>query len=470
MGHARTRIAIVAVLGLATVFGLTRADHRASVTADAAPSPAASAIANSPIQHVVVVIEENRTFDQVLGHLCVDEGNRCEGTTTGKKSTGEVITLVPEPDLRTDVNHGHENQLIGMHGGLMDRFDLVSGCKGKNRPGCLAQMIPGNPNSAQLPNIWRYADTYAIADHTFEPYTSSSWVAHLSIAAGTRDFWHGNNPDPSPFHTPGKGWGCNSFKDAQFDVNQSTIDLRPSCIPDANGQGPYRGPTSPHVSTIFDSLDAAGKSWKIYVANGNGSPWAICPSFASCFNSAQHNNVVKDTQLLPDAANGALPNFSFVIPKGVNSMHPRFSAQQADNWLGSIIDPLMRGPEANSTAVFVFWDDCGCLYDHVNPLQYNSNWGPRSPLLIISPYAKPRYVNTTPTTWVGILAYAEHLFGIAPLAEMDTLAYNDPTGGAWYADAFNYTQTPTQPPALAHTPIPLWERKQIASEPQVEWS
>jgi phospholipase C len=123
-----------------------------------------------------------------------------------------------------------------------------------------------------------------------------------------------------------------------------------------------------------------------------------------------------------------------------------------------VVNPLLQGPERLSTAIFVVWDDCACIYDHVNPLQYNSQWGPRVPLLIVSPYAKPRYVDHTTTTFASILAYAEHNFNLPAVGDMDSGAYD-------YANAFDYTQTPISPPTLGTNAVPTAERLWLAAHP-----
>ena len=88
----------------------------------------------------------------------------------------------------------------------------------------------------------------------------------------------------------------------------------------------------------------------------------------------------------------------------------------------------MDGPDWSSTAVFITWDDFGGFYDQVPPpntLDANGQQaGPRVPLIIVSPYAKPGYTDTSPTTFAGILGYTEHTFGLAPLGVNDAQAYD----------------------------------------------
>lgn len=454
-------------------------------TGDAPPAAAAT----NPITHVVVIVLENRTFDNVLGYMCylrstgARNGNACNGATSGTRSDGQTVPLVAEPNVRPDINHSHESQVKAMDGGKMDRFDLVLGCNATTSP-CLSQFKPDGTGKVFVPNTWNYASRYAIADHVFEPFTASSWGAHLELAAGTIQKWHGNNPRTGTSGTTGKGWGCNSLKDATWDATTTSMVQYPACVPDDTPNDgdlyPYKTPSAPYTPTIMDRLaavypdSATQPAWKIYVQSLTAA-WSICATFYECWAAeAGHKTHVVNPDTLPIDASGVngatLPPFSFVIPKNFNSMHPSFSAADGDNWMASMVDPILQGPQANSTAIFVVWDDCACIYDHVNPLQYNVKWGPRVPLLIISPYAKAGYVSHTPTTFAGILAYAEHTLGLQPLGPQDTAAYNDTTGAAWFQDAFDYTQAPISPPAMQQTTTSSLDRDLITTLAHHRWS
>ena len=109
----------------------------------------------------------------------------------------------------------------------------------------------------------------------------------------------------------------------------------------------------------------------------------------------------------------------------------------------------MHGPDWNSTALFITWDDCGCFYDQVPPgiNPDGTQQGPRVPLVIVSPYARPGYSDTTATTYAGILAYVEKNFGLKPLGVNDTQAYP-------FTNAFNYRQTPLRPVKMVNRPVP----------------
>jgi phospholipase C len=147
--------------------------------------------------------------------------------------------------------------------------------------------------------------------------------------------------------------------------------------------------------------------------------WAICPTFAECLYSTQRNNLVPAASVLSDASAGTLPAFSIVTPTQANSQHNSFSMSEGDNYIGAIVSAIQKGPDWPSTAIFITYDDCGCFYDHVNPLAYNAQWGIRVPMVIVSPYAKEGYSFTHPTSLAGVLAFTERTFRLSALNSTD---------------------------------------------------
>ena len=156
---------------------------------------------------------------------------------------------------------------------------------------------------------------------------------------------------------------------------------------------------------------------------------------------------------IDDARSGNLPNFSIVTPGGGDarfSEHNGTSITAGDNWLGQIASAVMHGPQWRSTVLFITWDDCGCFYDQVRPgvNPDGTPQGPRTPLVIVSPYARRGYTDTTATTFAGILAYTEHTFGLNPMTINDQKAYG-------FTDAFNYRQHPQQAVPMVNRPLPV---------------
>ena len=129
-----------------------------------------------------------------------------------------------------------------------------------------------------------------------------------------------------------------------------------------------------------------------------------------------------------------------------------------------------------STAIFITFDDCGCFYDHANPLQFSSDWGIRVPMLIVSSWAKPGFTDSTPATFVSMLAFIEHTFALTPLnpcAGVDSWDPNctddvqGPNGTATYdyADAFDFGGTPVPNVAMVPAHQPPSERQWLREHP-----
>lgn len=168
--------------------------------------------------------------------------------------------------------------------------------------------------------------------------------------------------------------------------------------------------------------------------SASGWQWAICPTFAECLLSTQRSNLVPATQLTTDAAAGQLPTYSVMTPMTANSQHNGNDMSTGDNYIGSIVSAIQASADWASTAVFITYDDCCSFFDHVNPLQFNSDWGLRVPMVIVSPYAKLGYTDSTATTFAGMLAFVERTFGLPALSTIDGGAYD-------YRNAFCYQPT-----------------------------
>jgi phospholipase C len=145
------------------------------------------------------------------------------------------------------------------------------------------------------------------------------------------------------------------------------------------------------------------------------------------------------------------------MPSGANSQHNGWSMATGDNWIGKVVGAIMNGPQWQSTAIFITYDDCGCFYDHVAP---PAGDGPRVPMVIVSPYAKPGYTDSTPATSASMLAFVEHVFGLPALGGADATSYD-------FAGAFSFGASP--PPTLTWmrgVPVPSMETTRIPPHEQ----
>ena len=443
----------------------------AVVLAGFLPGSTATAAPVTPIRHVVVIYLENHSFDNVLGYWCDAHHGRCPDggmPSSVTLSNGAVVKPSVTPDTIPPISHTVASQLAAMN--IVNGKPQMNGWQNIQQSQCAApqyQCISGyEPGS--MPNITTLANKFAISDMTFSMGDSPSWGGHLYAVMGSTDGFTGDNPVIPKGVTPGPGWGCDSNLVAAWLTPNGGSRMEPSCIPDFSLGLPHGGAFAPtsasYHASIFDELNKAGLSWKIYgQATPGGGPaaglsggysWSICPSLAECLYTKQKSNLVNNARFFTDAAAGKLPSLSIVSGGGSNnavlkSCHNSFSMTACDNYIGQLVQAAETGPEWGSTAVFITFDDFGGFYDQVPP-PVNPDYtqeGPRSPLIIVSPYARPRFTDTTPATFAGILAYTEYTFGLGPLGPNDNYAYS-------FSNSFNYQQVPLKPARMVQRPLP----------------
>ncbi len=404
-----------------------------------------------------MIYQENHSFDDTLGKLCVLELG-CNGAKKGMLPSGRVIKLQREPDLVPKVAHDVKAQVTAINGGAMNGFGRIGGCRQTDGYACYAQFDPD-----QIPNLADLARNFTLSDATFESAIASSWPSHIFIASATLDGFQGNNPKHGqiPSHP---GGGCDSGKDAPW-FKGSKIIWVPSCIPDQGGNGPYRASPVKYVPTIMDRIEGAGLTWHMYNVFGPdnhkagvGNSWTICPTFYECLGSSQKSQWFPADQFLTDAQNGNLPNLSFVVPVAENSQHNLYSMMMGDNWIGQVVSSVMNGPDWLTSAIFITYDECGCFYDHAVPPPHDPPLGIRIPLVIVSPYAKPRFTDSTLASTASILAFIEHTFGLAPLNSYDGTAYD-------FSNSFVFGKAPLAPIPLPQHRIPKWELRYLREHP-----
>jgi phospholipase C len=405
--------------------------------------------ATTPIEHVVIIYQENHTFDDVLGAVCQTRSNPCNGYTGPVTfADGTQADNIVQPDVIPDIDHTPASQDLA----LSNQWDQIQGC---DTPpySCVSHVDPAN-----IPNLAALADTFAVSDATFATNDSASFGAHVSLVSGTHDGFAGYNPKKSVTGAkPGVGWGCNSDRDALWGDpgNQSYV---PACVPDQNGDGPYRASPVPYAATVMERLEAARLSWHIYQGAPDHKPdnnnFSVCTYFAWCYldrYKLSYDSATDD--FVSDAAHGRLPNLSLILPDDGQSQHNNTSMSKGDNYIGQVVSAVESSPDWDSTAIFITYDDCGCFYDHVTP---PAGMGLRNPMVIVSPWAKPGYTDSTPAAQpYSMLAFIQHDFALAPLTDAVSNAYD-------YMGSFDFGQHPLSGPAMTHTRIPASERAQLA--------
>jgi phospholipase C len=464
------RLAVVVVICGVVACGTTAALGAADPTT-ATPPPVTTTPfgpADTMIQHVVVIMQENHSYNNVLGKLCVDNNaapvrDACDGTLTGQLYGGTPIALRQAPDVVPSIPHTVGTQLTAVDDGKMDGFSRINSCSATRNYACLSYY-----DESSIPNLAALADRFVISDHSFSPANAPSWGGHFAMVSPSNgwvrgwaptfgfDGFEGANPTHLVGDPPqGQGWGCDSNLRSLWKATPSARPRpEPSCIPSADGSGAFMSTPVQHVPTIMDSLDTAGLSWKIYGAlpGDGGYVWNICPTFADCLKR-ENTAVAPRTTFATDAAAGNLPAVSFVEPNEGVSQHNSDSMLAGDNWIGKNVSAVENGPDWSSTAIFITYDDCGCFYDPLSPDTPVTGLGIRVPMVIISPWAKPGFTDSNPTSSTsGILSFIEHNFGLTPIipASVPYSEYNYYD----YSESFDFTQTPVAPSAMVQHALP----------------
>jgi hypothetical protein len=331
------RIYVGADDGQLHMFGL------AGLTAPLKPAISSLASPPTPIRHIVVIYQENHSFDNLLGALCVVD-TRCDGAEMGTLNDGTSIPLPQAGDIPSNVPHSVGVINLAIDGGKMDGFSLMPHCEQSNGYRCYEQYQP-----SQIPNLALLARTYALSDRTFQLHSTSSWGSHIDLAAGQLDGFTGDAPAGSVSATS-PGWGCDSNKSAAWRATPDAVLTQiPSCIPWLDGSGPSRLSPAASVPTIMGRLDQAGQTWKIYSGDPTNVPrwlasynWSICPTFAGCLYSGQAADRRVASAILGDATAGRLPSLSLVQPNRVNSQHNGSSMLEGDNWIASVVSAIQQ--------------------------------------------------------------------------------------------------------------------------------
>jgi len=377
------------------------------------------------IQHFVFIIKENHSFDNYFGQF-----PGVYGTTEGKTSDGRTIPLGPMPDVVPyDTEHSGIGTLISMDNGNMDGFDISGG---GNQDGDFMAYRQFGP--ADIPNYWTYAQNFVLGDQMFSSIHSSSFPNHLYTIAATSGGVLEIPYDALLHDVQGLPiWGCDAAPTNLVRTidNQGRISAVFPCF---------------DFPTLADSMENASPpiSWKYYAPTiGNAGYNQVAYDAINHIRNSElwAEHVVPETDFVDDALSGNLPAVSWLIT-GYGSEHPPRSTCFGENWTVQQVNAIMQGPDWDSTAIVIVWDDFGGFYDHYVPPQIDGfGLGPRVPLLIISPYAIPGRISHTVYEFSSVLKTIEERFGLPFLTDRDQEA-ND------LLDSFDFTETPNPPLVL----------------------
>ena len=368
-------------------------------------SPASTAV-YTPIQHVVIIMQENRSFDNIF--------NGYPGADTAQSGLSKKL-LIPLSQVALsdgrDVEHSHTSWWLDWNNGKMDGFAHEGGTD----PLLPYSYVP----SAEVQPYWDLAQRFTLGDRMFQSNTGPSFVAHQYMIAGQSG---AASENPS-----GNVWGCDAAASTRVAlVGPNGTDL-PGVFPCFD------------YPTMADLLDAKGIAWRYY-APGTKDSFYIISAFQAIrrirFGKDWKANVISpETSVLTDIAAGKLAQVTWIVPTFNHSDHPG-SLPEGPDWVASITNAIGASPMWNSTAIFITWDDWGGWYDHVPPPQVdNMGLGFRVPLLVVSPYARRGYISHVTHESSGFLSFIEENFGLPSLGSRDVLADD-------LSDCFDFTQTP----------------------------
>jgi phospholipase C len=395
------------------------------------PVPGASAaqvaLARQHIKHIIFLIKENRTFDNLYGRY-----PGADGATHGTTCDGQTIPLGRAVDEEPDYGHSFTDGIAGIDGGKMDCFD----------PEAYVSYT-----RADIPNYWAYADRFVLADRFFSSVYGPTGIEHLWTFAAQSDHFVDHE-------RPGQlGSGRREFCDdpletafsfpTQMTREQQVAEYRledqgPAGLQELRASFVHRWPCF-DVTVLPDLLERAGRTWKEYRGvNEWVQPLRMVRHVRF---SSMYRNVVPEERFLHDLDAGTLPDVSWLTPSLLLSDHPPKSICAGENWTVDVLNRIMSSPYWSSTAVILTWDDFGGFYDHVPPPHVDLyGLGPRVPTLIISPWAKRGFVDSHTMEFASVFRLIETVFDLPPMTSRD--ANTDDM-----LSAFDFSQTP-QPPLI----------------------
>jgi phospholipase C len=376
-----------------------------------------------PIQHVIIIVQENRTPDNLFQGL-----PGADIANYGYNSKGVKVALMPRPlDNRFDLDHSHKGFLTEYNGGKMNGWDNV---KIRCRKPCHPTAFGYTPRSQIMP-YWKLATTYTFADRTFQDNQGPSFPAHQFIIAGTSTDAVGSKlmAAENPRYPGMTGWVSNGKNCDGSPKAQVTM------IDPAGNETVVMRPCFDHP-TLIDLLNAKGVTWRYYDAGNNGY-WSAPDAIKHLrFGPAWANVITPETTVLTDISGGKLQQVSWVNPTCAESDHASCNKGTGPAWVASIVDAVGKSKYWNNTAIFITWDDWGGWFDHVKPVVYSSyEVGFRVPLIVVSPYAKRGYVSHVQHEQASILKFVEKNWNLGSLGYADARADD-------LSDCFNFYGPP----------------------------
>jgi phospholipase C len=421
------------------------------------------------IKHVVMIVQENRSFDHYFGTYPGADGIPA-GVCVPSPRGGCIRPYHLAKDRNAGGPHALRNGMRDINGGAMDGFvreavnSRAKACRDPNDPVCSLPAagtdVMGFHDHREIPNYWTYARNFVLQDQMFAPNASWSLPVHLLAVSG----WSAK---------------CKVNGDPMSCVDAPDLPATP---PDFKGNARHTIPDYAWTDITY-LLHKHHVSWRYYVFEGTEPDcrddaamsckpipqdaktpgiWNPLPYFSTVRENWQLDNVTSLRNFFKSARAGKLPAVSWIVPTGSVSDHPPGLVSAGQAYVTTLINTIMRSPNWKSTAIFLFWDDWGGFYDHVVPPTIDQNsYGIRVPALVISPYAKRGYIDHQTLSFDAYLKFIEDDFLDGERLDPRTDGRPDPRPyvredvailGDLVQD-FDFTQKPRPPLVLNPYPI-----------------
>jgi phospholipase C len=419
------------------------------------------------IQHVVMVMQENRTFDNYFGTY-----PGANGIPPGVCIPDKVHKTCGRPyhnpqDENVGGPHGTESSQLDINGGKMNGFIEVAQGPQRCVPGSTADCractetqltkcidVMGYHDAREIPNYWTYAQNYVLHDNMFASGASWSVPEHLFLVSGWSARCEGlHNPlecveTLSAEHPAGAAY---EWTDITYLLNKAGLSWR---------------------YFLFEGSEPdCASDESITCTPGSQSPvtpgiWNPLRSFEDVKQDGQLGNIQSLSNYYTDLQQQktcGLPNVSWVIPNSSVSEHPPGLISKGQAYVTTVINAVMRSPCWNTTAIFLSWDDWGGFYDHVvPPVVSKAGYGIRVPGLVISPYARAGVIDHQQLSHDAFLKFIEDDFLAGARLNPKTdgrpdgrqVVREEVAGLGNLVNDFNFNQTPRPPLLLSPHPPP----------------
>ena len=378
----------------------------------------------TPITHVVIIVQENRTIDNMFAGFPNADTRSYGYTSTGRKVKLHEVSLAGR-----DIDNTYYDSVQSYDNGKMDRFDRNPLDNG-DPAGRYAYSYVNRKQSAPY---WKMAEQFELADHMFPTEHGESWSAHVDLIAATTNISQTKALVDFPSNSP---WDCQAVSG----TTTPTIDAKGTY----NVNGPF--PCLTQFRTMADTLDAAHLSWRYYAPSISGDwiggAWSSFSSIKAVrYGPDWHNVVTPPPTILADVAKGKLAAVTWVTQDWSYSDHAGSGTTLGPSWVASVVNAIGQSKFWNSTAIFVLWDDFGGWYDHAPPPQLDfKGLGIRVPCIVIAPYVRPGSVVHTQYEFGSVLKFVEEVFALPALGSV-AAGYSD-ARAASMMDGFDFTRSP----------------------------